>query len=38
MCRAKRSAQPLDDVALQLEALIDEAISRPSALASPDSG
>jgi AcrR family transcriptional regulator len=26
MCRAKRSAQPLDDVALQLEALIDDAI------------
>jgi AcrR family transcriptional regulator len=26
MCRAQRSAQPLDDVALQLEALIDDAI------------
>jgi hypothetical protein len=26
MCRAKRSAQPLDDVALQLGALINDAI------------
>jgi AcrR family transcriptional regulator len=26
MCRAKRNAQPLDDVALQLEALIEDAI------------